>query len=234
MTGRAKWLALALVLAAGCAMPPDETAGAQPDSEAQKEEPAEPVAPEPGAASPAPVGPQRSLAELERELTNNEAKLQALGVELRARTTTADDAVIGGEKPAQERKAEAGGGSGAAKSATRPSPAPSREDEPSGKAKGDRKGSKPKKTDSAAVPGGVAPAPDPAKATPLSPTEQPQLDAATRCSQVCSLSDITCELGVQICELAQRHVDNEDYEQACVRATEDCDAAQEACDACTQ
>jgi hypothetical protein len=239
---RAGWLSLAFLLAVGCAMSPEESTGAQPESEAAQDEPAQvtEVAPPAPTAAGEPV--ERSLADLQLELSNNEAKLQALGVQLPVRTISGGDGALGAEKPepAQERKPAADNvtprdaGGATPKSEKRPSPAPSSREDADTKGKEGRR-PKPKKSDTTSVPGGFAPPPpEEAKSTPLSPNEQPQLDAATRCAQVCSLSDITCELGVQICELAQRHADNEEYEQACVRATEDCDAAQEACDACTQ
>jgi hypothetical protein len=239
-----RWFSLVLVLAPACVTSPEEQAGAEPDSELAQEEPAAvaDVTPaEPAAAEPSP----RTLAELQLELANNNAKLQALGVQLPPHDLAGGDATPGERKAEPERPPDSagrgvgGGGNGGSSPAkldddARPSPSPApttRSDKGAGKTKEPRK---PKKTESSAVGSGFAPAPEGAKSTPLSPSEQPQLDAATRCSQVCSLSDISCELGVQICELAQRHVENQDYEQACVRATEDCDAAQEACDACTQ
>lgn len=243
---RAAWVSstLVLALALGCAAQYEDTAGgAQPNSEAALERT---QVTEAGAAEPtAAKSPERSLADIERELATNEAKLRALGVELPARAATlADPADVGGEKfaPAPEPKPElapdrpAGGAGMAPNTSPRPV-APSREEaEPGGADKQQGRRDKPKKgkdTKPTTNNDDFAPAPEEAKSAPLSPTEQPQLDAATRCAQVCSLSDISCELGVQICELAQRHADNEDYEQACVRATEDCDAAQEACDACS-
>jgi hypothetical protein len=212
--------------------------GAQLDSEAAQDDDkqADAVSPVPAPTSIEPV--ERSLADLQQELANNESRLQALGVQLPARNIAGGELDFTTEKRTPTERAPAaeppppGGGA----TTTKPDdkrPAPSREDAPDGKGKQGRKVKAKKKAGT----GGFAPPPpepDQAKSTPLAPNEQPQLDAATRCSQVCSLSDITCELGAQICELAQRHADNAEYEQACVRATEDCDAAQEACDACTQ
>jgi hypothetical protein len=79
------------------------------------------------------------------------------------------------------------------------------------------------------------PAPKPAKASPA-PTGVPDPDsgAVGRCQQICDLSGISCTLGDQICELAQRHPEEDDYVAACERAVADCDAAKEACDVCVE
>jgi hypothetical protein len=253
--------ALALSLALGCAAQYEEPTGAQPDSDVALERmPASEVA-EPAPTTIAPA--DRSLADLERELAGNESQLRALGVPLPVHGVTGgggggDNMTFGGEKsptsfapkpdavpeavPGAAPDGDYDRGAGGNTPTSQPRPvAPSRGDTvPHDKPKEGRKNKpgkadKPKKesADIANAGGFAPPPPEEAKATPLSPNEQPQLDAATRCAQVCSLSDITCELGVQICELAQRHTGNEEYERACVRATEDCDAAQEACDACT-
>lgn len=220
------WGLLLVTLPLGCAAQYEEPAGTQPDS--AREQAGEPEAAAMEAAPTAVRAEQaelanRSLADIELELASNEAKLRALGVELST----------GELAPAPEPAPPGGGGTTAT---TKPDPRPSTSPAPKQGRRDNDKPAKQKKTESAGdadrfanpPPGG----PEEAKAAPLSPTEQPKLDAATRCIQVCELSEITCELGVQICELAQRHAGDRDYEQACARATDDCDAAQEACDVC--
>ncbi|MCA9701350.1 MAG: hypothetical protein KC431_27755, partial [Myxococcales bacterium] len=77
------------------------------------------------------------------------------------------------------------------------------------------------------------PVPDEAKAVQGPPTgTTPMPDAAQRCESICSLGQVTCELREQICELAERHPDEEDYQSACDRAVSDCEIAKEACDGC--
>jgi hypothetical protein len=233
---------LALSLALGCAAQYEEPAGTQPDAAREQASPAE-VAMEPAAA--ADEAPERTLDDIQIELASNEAKLLALGVVVPGRAVAGGDADLGGEAREREGKPDATvNGGTTATSETRPSTVPAPKPQPSapGKAAGSSssieqgrrdKPEKKKKSGDLAVDDRFAQPPaEQAKATPLSPNEQPKLDAATRCTQVCELSEITCELGVQICGLAQRHAGDDDYEQACARATDDCDAAQEACDVC--
>jgi hypothetical protein len=234
------WGLLLVTLPLGCAAQYEEPAGTQPDS--AREQAVEPEAAAMDDEAPTAVRTEqselgnlanRSLAEIELELASNEAKLRALGVELPSRAVAGE--LVPGPEPAQPG---GGGTTSSAKADARPSTSPAPKPEPDSATKQGRrdKPAKQKKTETAVDADRFANPPpgepEEAKATPLSPTEQPKLDAATRCIQVCELSEITCELGVQICELAQRHAGNEDYEQACARATDDCDAAQEACDVC--
>jgi hypothetical protein len=234
-------LVLSLVLPLGCAAQYEEPAGAQPDDSAREQVSA--AEPEPAPAAMDMQAADRSLGDIEPELASNEAKLRALGVALPSRVVTNGDATLGTElAPAPKPEpARPGGGGVAPRPDARPSAAPTKsETNNAGKGAGsastkqERKqpSKKAKDKDTDESDRFANPPPEQAKATPLSPTEQPQLDAATRCIQVCELSEISCELGVQICELAQRHAGDQDYEQACARATEDCDAAQEACDVC--
>jgi hypothetical protein len=238
------WLlpTLVLTLALGCAAQYEEPAGTAPDNAREQVGTPEAAAMEPTAVE----RPERSLDDFRLELASNEAKLRALGVELPSRTVTGGDADLGNaefggektEKYAPEPTGSGGAGTTATPEDVRPTTAPRPEPVAPGKGvksgptKQGRRDAKKKTEDTAGSDRFTQPPPDEAKATPLTPTEQPQLDAATRCIQVCELSEITCELGVQICELAQRHAGDQDYEQACARATEDCDAAQEACDVC--
>jgi hypothetical protein len=242
-----EWLLLLLVvLPLGCIAQYEEPAEPQPDSAREQAGAQDPTAIEaPVAAQPAQPA-ERSLDDIAIELARNEAKLRALGVVLPSRSSTTEKNLGNeGEEDAVAPEAEpprpGGAGSGITpKPDSQPSTAPAPKGE-TGSATGSsqkqgqgRRDNKPKKKteDADASDRFAQPPPEEAKATPLSPTEQPKLDAATRCIQVCELSEITCELGVQICELAQRHAGDDDYEQACARATDDCDAAQEACDVC--
>jgi hypothetical protein len=54
----------------------------------------------------------------------------------------------------------------------------------------------------------------------------------TRCERVCGLAESTCELQLQICELAERHATDTRYADACDRAALQCDAAAAECHRC--
>jgi hypothetical protein len=54
----------------------------------------------------------------------------------------------------------------------------------------------------------------------------------TRCERVCDLAEATCDLQLQICGLAERHVTDVRYEEACSRAELQCEAAARECRAC--
>lgn len=58
--------------------------------------------------------------------------------------------------------------------------------------------------------------------------------ARDRCEAICELAAATCELEARICGLASEHTDDPRYENACARATQDCDIAEEACRACSE
>ncbi|MFO7564245.1 MAG: hypothetical protein R6X02_16480 [Enhygromyxa sp.] len=215
------------LLASGCASKHEESSRqeAAPASERDYEaaptldaEEEDRLAPEPTPGAEGFAEP-RSLEDIQRELAANNAKLRELGVELP------------GDRPAD---APAGG---ATKSKSTTTTAPS--------TPGDRSGAKPSKpkaeegkpprrdksSGKKTISDDVG-SPDPAKAAPRSP--QGGLDAAARCEQVCDLAAISCGLGDQICELADRHPDESDYASACERANLDCEVAKEACDACVE
>ncbi len=57
-------------------------------------------------------------------------------------------------------------------------------------------------------------------------------ESRTRCERVCDLADATCQLQDRICGLADQHVTDIRYEEACARAELQCDAADRACQLC--
>jgi hypothetical protein len=182
-------------------------------------EPAAATAMEPAAAAP---DPERSLDQMQRELAVNEAKLRALGVSL----PEAEDGSI-----APPTDAKPSGGFAPPPSSTPPH---SGGGDGIGSKQKDAKQKKPSRREHEkwTIEPHRAPQPDEAKAAPLSPnTETREQDAAGRCLMICDLSQVTCELNTQICELADRH-DQDDYRAACERAAEDCEVAREACDVC--
>lgn len=54
-----------------------------------------------------------------------------------------------------------------------------------------------------------------------------------RCADVCELSVTICDLEVLICSLSDGHGDDPTYGDACRRAGEDCDTADDECDRCS-
>jgi hypothetical protein len=58
--------------------------------------------------------------------------------------------------------------------------------------------------------------------------------AGSRCTRTCELATAICGLRGQICELADEHEDEPRYAEVCSLASEDCDRATEACDACSK
>jgi hypothetical protein len=59
-------------------------------------------------------------------------------------------------------------------------------------------------------------------------------EANSRCDRLCGLAEATCELETQICELSARHPGEPRYQQACLRAEQQCIAASDACQRCEE
>lgn len=229
---------LLLVLASGCATPHEEAPRSEPASEREYKDAG--LEPAPEAAAPAEEDADPSLDELQRELAANNAKLRELGVVLSAeqQIPTPEPVETGVSTP----KDSGGGGSKAGSSMTPPGGKPSSKPEKFDQSKPEKKQPRRDKDKSAS---GAKPQddaqldldddgsrPEPAKAAP--PSLSNELNPEQRCQQVCDLAAISCGLGDQICELADRHPDELDYASACERANGDCDAAKEACDACVE
>ncbi|HWB74841.1 MAG TPA: hypothetical protein VG755_07790 [Nannocystaceae bacterium] len=77
----------------------------------------------------------------------------------------------------------------------------------------------------------------PTKPEPATETETSATSASTRandrCEQICELAEVACGLQEQICTLAESHVGEPRYEDACWRARDQCDVGQDACAACS-
>ena len=189
-----------------------DAAAAEDDMEAAPApEPAPKAELEAEAASEEAEAPLRDLADIERELAANQARLRALGV------LPGDGE--GTTKPTEPPPESKPKGDRPAKPSAQPS-------------KPGKKG-KPKKSPDTTGSAGAAPSMrDEAKAT--GPLPNTGTDAIDRCESICALSQGTCELRVAICELADRHDEEDDYRSACDRAGEDCDVAEEACRACAE
>lgn len=215
-------LAWALV---GCAAPKDarvaneELRDRSTEADAAVEDASPAAAPE----APRDAAPDRDFGDIERELASNEARLRALGVELPARAGEGEvaptpDPQSSGDGTRSDRDVQGGG----RPSTPKPGAQPSLE---SGKDKKSKaKESKADELDTAAGPEEVKAA---------GPRPGGDLDPGQRCAEICALSQGTCELRGAICDLADRHDDEDDYRSACVRADQDCDVAEEACRACS-
>ncbi|MBL4687008.1 MAG: hypothetical protein JKY37_20600 [Nannocystaceae bacterium] len=70
--------------------------------------------------------------------------------------------------------------------------------------------------------------PEPAAMDSLSSASEPE----SRCARICALSEFSCALAQQVCELAAGHPDERRYGEVCERAQAQCEAASSACDAC--
>jgi hypothetical protein len=219
--------ALLLAFAGGCAAQQVEALAQEPPA------PADSTAP-------------RSLAELELERAANNTRLRELGVELPLDQQAGEGEAVtettgtggnfgkskqadGADRPAGTSVAPAPGGV--------PMPKPSKLDHDSDDARAEKQprrdkggGAKPKDESKKLEADDVRP--DEAKAT--QPVPNNQLDPQARCQQVCDLAAISCGLGDEICELADRHPNDGEYTSACERANADCEVAKEACDACAE
>jgi hypothetical protein len=60
------------------------------------------------------------------------------------------------------------------------------------------------------------------------------MSVGERCEAVCELAEAICALESRICELAEGNPDDEQYAEACERASEDCRVAGDACGACSR
>jgi hypothetical protein len=227
MRRRSEALAAVLLLASACANQQEEAARKEsaPAAEQDFEAPSEEARFAPELPSPADDAAPRSLADIERERAANNAKLRQLGVALPGDHPVESAAPSAETKPKKTTSKSTSGtplpGGQPSKADRNSSPKPAK---PSEKAKDEGKGG------GDMIGDGVRP--DAAKSTPLSPSGG--LDATARCEQVCDLAAISCGLGDQICELAERHEDDPTYAAACERAHADCDAAKDACDACAE
>ncbi len=66
------------------------------------------------------------------------------------------------------------------------------------------------------------------------PTATTEAEASTSnaCHRICELADVACELEQRICTLADAHVGEARYENACYYARDQCELARDACADC--
>lgn len=182
--------------------------------------------------SQSPAADLDDIVEIESELAVNAERLEAQGVRIaRAPELNAKKADGGGMTSAPTGEADD------ADAAPAPRPAPPSEPEP--------------ESDPAPA---VAPPSDSAVEEAdedYAPASAPERDSSvrlsrssrkaekkksrrkrTRCERICDLAEATCTLSDRICGLADEHVDDVRYEDACDRAESQCEAASEACSAC--
>jgi hypothetical protein len=76
---------------------------------------------------------------------------------------------------------------------------------------------------------------EPTKPAPPDPgaTATNQSREDDRCTQICELADVACGLEQQVCRLADTHVGEPRYEDACWRARDQCERGRDACDECS-
>lgn len=247
-------LATAALGLGACSAPEAPSAERPAETDAGKDAPAPPAEAMPVTeAEPADDQAEgaSSLDDYRRELAANEAKLRSLGVEVGAADGEASPEEAVEEerkkteaKPTPSKPAAQPGGS-AAGLAGGPGRAPSTKGEISGggsKTAKKERSSRPKQDrkknkDKGRTLGGADlddAARDEAKAVQAPPDANQPDGAVNRCESICDLGVSTCELREHICELAERHPGEEDYAAACERAVDDCEVAQEACDACAE
>lgn len=242
-------LALVPVVPLGCARSPDE-----PGLESRPEQFAPPPTDAELAEAPAEESQPRDLAELQRELQNKEADLRRLGVEIPGAAEAATEAKANADPTDATTKQESAGGrdstprkSKKGKTASKPKAdmstgsqsvpggaggglAPSKPSAGDGLVDDSQRSSEKSKDEDSDMAG--EPRPDEAKATHAPPDSKPRAQAEEHCPLICSLSDGTCELAQEICSLAERHPGDDDYANACERATDDCELAKDACLEC--
>ncbi len=199
----------------------------EPDANsASREAEAAPSAAAERANASAPV---RDFAQLQRELASNEAELRQLGVLV---------ATVADSEPKPEPTEESGmGGRSETKKAKTSTTAkkahPSKDARDAKQAEGGVPGSSPARPSAEPGMAGGDAILEPAKSVQGRPTDQLAKQVQEdRCPRICSLSGSTCELTEEICELADRHTDDDTYSMACERANNDCKQAQEACLEC--
>jgi hypothetical protein len=193
--------------------------------------------------------PPRDLDQLERELAANEEKLRQLGVAIVATGSFADGEGSPTDTPAKDvDEVRPDSPTPDPKPTQAPDGSSRTPDRKTGKAGGSKPNSKKEdKSKTATIPGGAGATgtkligelddgdatPEPAKSIQAPPTtEKPTEQAEDRCPLICSLADSTCGLTDEICELAERHPDDDAYSIACERASGDCSLAREACLEC--
>jgi len=63
------------------------------------------------------------------------------------------------------------------------------------------------------------------------PANEPSASASS-CTEICGLASTACDLQTQICRLAEEHVGESRYENACWQASDQCTRGSDACDTC--
>lgn len=169
--------------------------------------------PHPGAMKRADDAPASStavdpLGDAESRIADNAAKMRALGIELAQTREQKPDAPPTAEPPQPEP--------------TKPAPETELEE------------ARRKQPPSDPRPPVVAPEP----VTPAPPSQAPspatkQSGETDRCAQICELADVACGLEQQVCRLADLHVGEPRYEDACWRARDQCERGRDACDECS-
>lgn len=180
----------------------------------------------PGTRAESPAANLDDIVAIESELAVNAERLEAQGVRVARATEAASDKAGGAAQVSGDFDDDE---STAATPVTPPppadpAPAPEPEPEPTVAAEAEE--------DS---PASDAPEPDSVRLSSRSERKSERRrrrGKKTRCERICDLAEATCTLADRICGLADEHVDDVRYEEACGRATVQCEAASEACSAC--
>ncbi len=169
----------------------------------------------PGTRAESPATELDDIVAIESELAVNAERLQAQGVRLASATAAAADKSDGG---AAQISGDLDDESPAPTPSSPPPPAePEPERAPTMEAGEDAAG-----LDSVRL----------SRSERTSQRRRRRRGKKTRCERICDLAEATCTLADRICGLADEHVDDVRYEEACGRATLQCEAASEACSAC--
>ena len=150
---------------------------------------------------------------LERALAEGEQELRARDIHVPSATPATSPADLGGARDGGPVLSEDAGGDAIEEEYSTPEP----EAAPA--------------TATADAPVADEPAPDSSDSKRVSRRDQRQSQA--QCRQVCDLQVSICDLKSHICGLAFRHAGDPRYQNACSRASTDCEIATRACDDCS-
>lgn len=155
-----------------------------------------------------------TVDQIERELANNRADLEAAGVWVPEPAPAASTPADATEPPPTDPGADT------------PPPEPvaaPEEDEPT---------AEPTSADAVDAPelGQSA-----SRRSPRSRVDrESRREATTRCDRICDLAGVTCDLQDQICSLTARHAHEVRYQAACARAELQCEASERECELCSE
>ncbi len=253
--------ALGMLAAQGCASTqPEERAAHEETVDAatmSEDQPAMELRDEGRKSAPTSGTAELDLDDYERELASVEAELRELGVVFKTDTLAELRSNIASSETSGGAGGNAGSGNEGAPSDSKASvgtgevgpQTPRGQSRPTGLKDGARsklekssiknedrdkaEGKKPNKKKATEAKAAQRPQEEPDdRADPVDPSDS-VIGGTGRCASICDLGQVTCGLSDSICELAERHQDEDDYRAACERAVSDCDVAEDACHVCS-